>query len=75
MSNEFKQGSSSTTPAAVNIQNNPTQGVATPQQKTVGRVQGSTPSGSSVSYFVLTLSEKLVAVKTNPMFQLPFQIQ
>uniref|UniRef100_A0A915PJG2 E3 ubiquitin-protein ligase n=1 Tax=Setaria digitata TaxID=48799 RepID=A0A915PJG2_9BILA len=45
MSNEFKQGSS-TTPASVNSQNNPTQGVATPQQKTVGRVQGSTPSGS-----------------------------
>ncbi|VIO87388.1 Uncharacterized protein BM_BM6403 [Brugia malayi] len=45
MSNEFKQGSIAT-PAAVNGQNNPTQGVATPQQKTVGRVQGSTPSGS-----------------------------
>lgn len=46
MSNEFKQGSIAT-PAAVNGQNNPTQGVATPQQKTVGRVQGSTPSGKS----------------------------
>lgn len=51
MSNEFKQGNSGTTPAAVNGQNNPTQGVATPQQKTVGRVQGSTPSGTFVLFF------------------------
>lgn len=41
---EFKPSSSSTMAAR---QFNPQQGVATPQQKTIGRVQGSTPSSSA----------------------------
>ncbi|MFH4977207.1 hypothetical protein AB6A40_003916 [Gnathostoma spinigerum] len=46
MSNEFKPGSSSTSASVVisNQMNNATQGIATPQPKTVGRVQASTPA-------------------------------
>ncbi|VDM47808.1 unnamed protein product [Toxocara canis] len=50
MSSEFKpSGSSSSTPNSISGQMNPTQGVATPQPKTVGRVQGSTPASRVLS--------------------------